>query len=192
VTYRHLQRAHSAEESGASARTTPPRSREKQPCEKIGTGAANMDLAALRSCHQASRDRHQMSYVQELRSLVGRRPLILPSAGALVFDQAGRVLLQRRADDATWNIPGGAMEPGEALEQTAKREVREETGLDIGDLKLLCVLSGPQFFHVYHRGTRFITCQRSTSPNDLAEHRVRMTQKQQKPGSLISAKLPQT
>ncbi len=93
-----------------------------------------------------------MSCVQELRALVGPRPLILPSAGALVFDQAGRVLLQRRADDGIWNIPGGAMEPGETLEQTAQREVREETGLDIGGLKLLCVLSGPQFFHVYPSG----------------------------------------
>jgi 8-oxo-dGTP pyrophosphatase MutT (NUDIX family) len=93
-----------------------------------------------------------LSSVQELRALVGSRPLILPSAGALVFDEAGRVLLQRRADDGTWNIPGGAIEPGEALEQTAKREVREETGLDIGDLKLLCVLSGRQFFHVYPSG----------------------------------------
>lgn len=44
------------------------------------------------------------------------------------------------------------MEPGETLEQTAQREVREETGLDVGGLKLLCVLSGPQFFHVYPSG----------------------------------------
>jgi ADP-ribose pyrophosphatase YjhB (NUDIX family) len=93
-----------------------------------------------------------MSYVQELRALVGPQPLILPSAGALVFDQAGRVLLQRRADDGIWNIPGGAMEPGETLEQTAQREVREETGLAIDGLKLLCVLSGPEFFHVYPSG----------------------------------------
>jgi 8-oxo-dGTP pyrophosphatase MutT (NUDIX family) len=93
-----------------------------------------------------------MAYAQELRALVGPRPLILPSAGALVFDQAGRVLLQRRADDGLWNIPGGAMEPGETLEETARREVHEETGLEISELKLLCVLSGPQFLHVYPAG----------------------------------------
>jgi 8-oxo-dGTP pyrophosphatase MutT (NUDIX family) len=69
-----------------------------------------------------------------------------------VFDAVGRVLLQRRADDGMWNIPGGAMEPGESLEQTARREVREETGLDVGALELLCVLSGSQFFHVYPSG----------------------------------------
>ena len=93
-----------------------------------------------------------MPYVQELHAVMGSRPLILPSAGALVFDDAGRVLLQRRADDGLWNIPGGAMEPGETLEETAQREVHEETGLEIGRLKLLCVLSGPQFFHIYPTG----------------------------------------
>lgn len=38
------------------------------------------------------------------------------------------------------------MELGESLEATAKREVKEETGLDIGDLRLLGVFSGPDYF----------------------------------------------
>jgi ADP-ribose pyrophosphatase YjhB (NUDIX family) len=93
-----------------------------------------------------------MAYVEDLRRLVGRRPLILVSAGALVFDADGRVLLQRRSDDGVWSTPGGAMEPGERLEDTARREVREETGLELGPLRLLCVHSGAEFFHVYPNG----------------------------------------
>jgi 8-oxo-dGTP pyrophosphatase MutT (NUDIX family) len=57
-----------------------------------------------------------MSYVEDLRQLVGARPLILVSAGALVCDPEGRVLLQQRSDDGLWSIPGGAMQPGETRE----------------------------------------------------------------------------
>ena len=53
------------------------------------------------------------------------------SADAAVFDAEGRVLLQRRADDGTWCLPGGYVEPGEAPHETAVRETREETGLDV-------------------------------------------------------------
>lgn len=44
------------------------------------------------------------------------------------------------------------MEPGETLEQTARRELREETGLEVDDLSLVGLLSGPEFFHVYANG----------------------------------------
>lgn len=51
------------------------------------------------------------------------------SADAAVFDDEGRVLLQRRTDDGTWCLPGGYVEPGEAPRETVVRETREETGL---------------------------------------------------------------
>lgn len=93
-----------------------------------------------------------MNYVQELRALVGHTPLILVSAGVLLFDDVGRVLLQRRTDDGLWSIPGGAMEPGESLEDTARREVREEVGVEVGELTLVCVYSGSEYFHRYPNG----------------------------------------
>jgi len=92
-----------------------------------------------------------MNYVQELRAVVGHRPLIIVSAGVLIFDDAGRVLLQHR-DDGHWGIPGGAMELGETLEETARREVREETALTLGPLNLVAVYSGPEFFDRYPNG----------------------------------------
>ena len=93
-----------------------------------------------------------MSYIDEIRALVGNRPLILPGAAVVVLNAEGRVLLQRRADLDIWGLPGGFMEPGESLEQTARRELREETGLEVGDLTLIGLLSGPEFFHVYANG----------------------------------------
>ncbi|WP_158203322.1 NUDIX hydrolase N-terminal domain-containing protein [Halomarina oriensis] len=52
-------------------------------------------------------------------------------AGAVVTDDEGRLLLQHRADDETWGIPGGWVEPGESPDETVRRETREETGLDV-------------------------------------------------------------
>ncbi|GBF05053.1 NUDIX hydrolase [Deinococcus aerius] len=51
-----------------------------------------------------------------------------PGAGGVVLDAAGRVLLVRYRSGA-WAFPKGHVEPGETLEQTAVREVREETGV---------------------------------------------------------------
>lgn len=93
-----------------------------------------------------------MSYFKELRALVGTRPLILPGAGVLVLNEAGEVLLQRRTDNGTWGIPGGFMEPGERLEETARREVWEETSLTVGEMELFGIFSGPELYYRYPHG----------------------------------------
>ena len=53
----------------------------------------------------------------------------------LVRDADGRLLIQRRPEDALlgglWEFPGGKVEPGEALVDACRREIREETGLDV-------------------------------------------------------------
>jgi len=92
-----------------------------------------------------------MDYIRELRSLIGHRPLIVVVAGVLILDETGRVLLQHRYD-GHWGIPGGAMELGETLEETARREVREETALELGTLTMVAVHSGPEFFDRYPNG----------------------------------------
>ncbi len=93
-----------------------------------------------------------MGYVADLRAIVGHRPLILVAAGALIQDNHGRLLLQRRADDGSWDIPGGAVELGETVEEAVRREVWEETGLEIGEMALFGVFSGPELFHTYPNG----------------------------------------
>ncbi|WP_027890975.1 NUDIX hydrolase [Calidithermus chliarophilus] len=93
-----------------------------------------------------------MGYIAELRKLVGSRPLIMAGAGVLVLDGAGRLLLQKRVDNGLWSFIGGSMEPGETFEQTARRELWEEAGLEAGALRLLEVVSGPEFFYRYPNG----------------------------------------
>jgi 8-oxo-dGTP diphosphatase len=63
---------------------------------------------------------------------------------ALIFDEDQRVLLARRRDIDWWNLPGGGVEHGETVEQAVRREVREETGLEVEVNYLVGVYSKPQ------------------------------------------------
>jgi ADP-ribose pyrophosphatase YjhB (NUDIX family) len=93
-----------------------------------------------------------MDYLPELRKLVGHRPLLMVGAAALIVDNQNRLLLMKRSDSGCWGPPGGAVELGEAVETAARREVREETGLDLGEMSLFGVFSGPELFYVYPNG----------------------------------------
>jgi 8-oxo-dGTP diphosphatase len=77
-------------------------------------------------------------------SLTGEGATALPgipvSAGALIFDQAGRLLILKPAYKPGWTIPGGVMEAdGETPWQACRREVREECGIDVHAARLACV-----------------------------------------------------
>jgi ADP-ribose pyrophosphatase YjhB (NUDIX family) len=63
--------------------------------------------------------------------------------GAAVFDDEGRLLLVERVDDGTWGLPCGYVDPGESPAETAVRETREETGLDIEVVGLVDVYHRP-------------------------------------------------
>lgn len=93
-----------------------------------------------------------MGYIQKLRELVGHRPLIMPGANMIVVDKNNRLLLQLRSDNKCWGLPGGAMEPGETLEEVAKRELYEETNLVAKNLTLFNVYSGEEFYYKYPHG----------------------------------------
>ncbi|MFF1821162.1 NUDIX hydrolase [Kribbella sp. NPDC058245] len=93
-----------------------------------------------------------MSYIERMRRLVGTEPLVGAGVGVLVWNDQQQVLLQQRSDDQTWCIPGGGVEPGEELEDAARRELHEETGLHAGALTLLSARSGPDCFITYPNG----------------------------------------
>ncbi len=68
-------------------------------------------------------------YITRLRAFVGHDLLLLPGASAVVRDEAGRILLLRRADNGRWSLPAGMIDPGEQPAEAALREIAEETGV---------------------------------------------------------------
>lgn len=93
-----------------------------------------------------------MSYIMDLRKIVGSRPLIMTGACVILLDKNNRILLQLRKDNNCWGLAGGSLEIGETLEEVAKRELYEETGLVAKKLKLFNVFSGKEFYYKYPNG----------------------------------------
>lgn len=91
-------------------------------------------------------------YIRGLRALIGTRLVSVPSASAFVRDEAGRVLLVRHANGGVWACPGGAIDPDEAPQDAAVREVWEETGLVVEPIGVRGVFSGPEFRITYDNG----------------------------------------
>ncbi|MFE2999355.1 NUDIX hydrolase [Nocardia sp. NPDC059246] len=77
---------------------------------------------------------------------------IVVAATAFVLDDQDRVLLIQRSDNGRWAIPGGGQDFGEYLADTAVRETREETGIDIEVTGLVGIYSNPNHVMAYSDG----------------------------------------
>lgn len=93
-----------------------------------------------------------MDYIKELRQIVGTRPLIMVGATLLALNRDNQLLMIKRTDNRCWGVPGGAMDLGESLEETVKRETVEEIGVEVKDLELFGVYSGQELYHKYPDG----------------------------------------
>lgn len=74
---------------------------------------------------------------------------LVPSANVVVVDGAGALLLIHRTDNDNWALPGGAMDLGESLVDTAVRETREETGLTCEVTGLVGIYTDPRHVILY-------------------------------------------
>lgn len=92
------------------------------------------------------------SFLHGLRQVVGHRLLLLPGVTAVVFDDAGRLLLGQRADNGAWALIAGCMDPGEQPADTVVREVLEETGVHVVPERIIGVLTQPP--NTYPNGDR--------------------------------------
>lgn len=88
-------------------------------------------------------------YVKEMRELIGHIPLMVTCSGVIIENDKDEILLQLRSDNNCWCVPGGCMNIGETYIETAKREVFEETGLQIDKLSLFGIYSGKDLIIKY-------------------------------------------
>ncbi len=78
---------------------------------------------------------------------------VFQRCGASVIVYKGdQVLLQQRKDNRCWAYHGGCVELGENVEQAARRELFEETGLVAEELDFFGIYSGPEQHHIYPDG----------------------------------------
>lgn len=91
-------------------------------------------------------------YIKTLRKIVGHMPILQCGASVIVENEQGEILLQLRKDNYCWGYPGGSVELDEVVEEAAKRELFEETGLIANELKLFGVFSGKDMHYIYPNG----------------------------------------
>ncbi|MGA2521724.1 MAG: NUDIX hydrolase [Acidimicrobiales bacterium] len=109
-------------------------------------------------------------------------PRIPASAGALIFDRAGRLLVLKPTYKSGWTLPGGQMEAdGETPWEACRREVREESGLEVRAGRLACVdflrprsgrPGGMRFLFDCGALDDEVLAGVVVQPDEIAEHRV--------------------
>ena len=94
----------------------------------------------------------QNGYINEIRKQIGHDLIMVTACGVIIENEKREILLQRRQDNGLWGLPGGSMEPGEKFEEAAKREVYEEVGIKIDELRLFGIYSGEDRIITYPNG----------------------------------------
>ncbi|AWE07262.1 ADP-ribose pyrophosphatase [Lysinibacillus sp. 2017] len=93
-----------------------------------------------------------MNYIKSLRQHIGTSPIIAPGSAIIVLNENNELLLQLRSDTNDWGLPGGGMEIGDSFEETAQKELFEETGLIAQDLRLVGLASGKDLYYKFPHG----------------------------------------
>lgn len=91
-------------------------------------------------------------YIMDLRKYVGHRPLLQCAASVIIINDKNEILLGKRTDNHKWGYAGGSIELGETVEDCARRELTEETGLIAEELEFFLINSGEETHYIYPNG----------------------------------------
>ena len=91
-------------------------------------------------------------YLESVRAHVGPQCLLVPGVRAIILNGQGEVLLQRRTDTGCWGLPAGSMELEDTALGALRREVREETGLEVLRAEPISLYAGPRERFKYPNG----------------------------------------
>ena len=97
-------------------------------------------------------------YVRGLRAKIGNDFLLMPTVAARIADGRGRLLLVQHVE-GRWQLPGGAVDPGEHPADALRRECREEASVEVELGALIGAFGGPEYNATYANGDRagFVT-----------------------------------
>ncbi len=90
-------------------------------------------------------------YVRRLREKIGNDFMFMPSVAALIRDDDGRILLVQHVE-GRWQLPGGAVDPGERPAAAMQRECLEEAGINVDPIRIAGVFGGPEYRITYANG----------------------------------------
>lgn len=91
-------------------------------------------------------------YHRDIRQYIGKRSMIRVKAAVVALNESGEILLLKRQGKDVWGLPIGKLKPGESMEDAAARELWEESGLTADAMRLIDLISGPQYMKKYRNG----------------------------------------
>lgn len=114
-----------------------------------------LQVPTIIDCEAGAIDKKEgvfMNYIKSLRQHIGTEPIIAPGSAIIVLNDNNELLLQLRSDTNDWGLPGGGMEIGDSFEETAQKELFEETGLIAQELILVGLASGREYYYKFPHG----------------------------------------
>ena len=93
-------------------------------------------------------------YIQAIRDRMGTQLVFIPGVRALILNSAGEILLHLRTDIPYWGLPSGSVELDETALEALKREVQEETALEVLGAEPMALYSGQEQRFQYPNGDR--------------------------------------
>lgn len=95
---------------------------------------------------------NEKDYIPYMRKMIGSKRMISVGLCCLIINENGEVLLEKRSDNGQYCLPGGSIDFDETVTEGVKREVFEETGIELDEVSLFMVLSGKKEQFVYPNG----------------------------------------